>query len=185
MRFSARGKAFYCRYTLHHETVECHKLKIGDAELEELLYTIIRKQSQLILNTEQFDDMNGFLIKTEQQSECKKLIEKHRDEKRLLYEKMILGELDTAGYKSEKAKVDSDLDHLNHALKNLNEETLAIAVAKSSDDELRRLAGMAFNDNKLTRPLVEALIDKVYIYPNRKVEIIWKTEDFMANIKED
>ncbi|GHV33059.1 hypothetical protein FACS18949_06030 [Clostridia bacterium] len=177
-------RAFQCRHTLTVGNTECHRQEIGEIELEELLYTIIEKQAQVILNIDRLDDTSGFQIKDAEQSEYGKLIEKCRDDKQSLYEKLILGELDAAEYKAEKAKVDAELDSLKNALERLTAETKAITTAKSADNELRSLAGTAVSESKLTRPLVDALIDKVYVYPGNRVEIIWKSADFAANIKE-
>lgn len=179
-----KERAFYCRYTLPLETAECHRLEINEAALEEMLYVVIEKQAQVILNVERLDYTSGFQLKTEQQAEYGKLIAKCRDDKRLLYEKLILGELDAAGYKAKKNAIDVELDRLNRALNSLNAEATAISAAKSSDDELRKLAETAMNDSKLTRPLVDVLIDKVYVYPGNKVEIVWKVADFTANDRE-
>jgi DNA invertase Pin-like site-specific DNA recombinase len=176
-------RAFCCRYTQIAETLECHRQEIGEAKLEELLYAVIEKQAQVILNMERLDDTSGFQIKTAEQSEHIKLIEKCRDDKRLLYEKLILGELDAAGYKSAKSKADVELGYLNNALERLNAETLAMSAAKASDGELRKLAGTVTDEHKLTRPLVDALIDKVYVYPGNRVEIVWKFADFVANTR--
>jgi hypothetical protein len=178
-----KEKTFYCRYTLPLETAECHRLEIGEAELEEMLYAIIEKQAQVILNVERLDNTSEFQLKTAEQFEYGKLIEKRRDDKRSLYEKLILGELDAAGYKAAKSKVDVELDHLNNALERLNGETLAMSAAKSSDDELRKIAETVIGESKLTRPLVDALIDKVYVYPGNRVEIMWKVADFAETIR--
>lgn len=66
-----------------------------------MLYAVIEKQAQVILNVERLDYTSGFQLETEQQAGYGKLIEKFRDDKRLLYEKLILGEFDAAGYKEE------------------------------------------------------------------------------------
>jgi hypothetical protein len=173
-------RAFVCRYTLHHQTAECHRQEINEADLEELLYATIEKMAQVILNVERLDDTRGYQLKTEQQAEYAKLIDKLRDDKRSLYEKLILGELDAAGYKTQKSEIDVELDRLCRIADNLNAETTAISAAKSSDDEIRKLAETALVDKKLTRPLVDLLIDKVFVYPGNRVEILWKVADFAA-----
>ncbi|MDR2167030.1 MAG: hypothetical protein LBE35_04155 [Clostridiales bacterium] len=53
-----------------------------------------------------------------------------------------------------------------------------MSAAKASGDELSNLAGVALGSEKLSRPLVDALVEKVYIYPGNRVEIEWKVTDF-------
>ncbi len=60
-----------------------------------------------------------------------------------------------------------------------------MSAAKASGDELRKLADAALGSDKLNRQLVDLLIDKVYIYPESKIEILWKVADFAANTKGD
>jgi DNA invertase Pin-like site-specific DNA recombinase len=177
-------RAFYCRYTKSIESAECHKLEIGEQELENLLYETISKQAKIIMSVERTDVSSGFRLKTAQQAEYGKSIEKCRDEKRSLYEKLILGELDAAGYMTKKAEIDAELGHLTRVVAGLNAETSAMSAAKSAGDDMRELAGTALGENKLTRPLVDLLIDKVYVYPDNRVEIMWRVADFAANIKE-
>lgn len=173
-------RAFICRYTKVDETAECHNLEIGEQELESLLYEIISKQAQVITNIERLNNSSGVTLRAEQQAEYNRKIESLRDEKRGLYERFILKELDADAYKSAKSAIDTDIARLLHALDVLNTEAAVLAAAKSSDDELRNLAGKALAENQLTKPLVDLLIDKVYIYPGNHVEIKWKVADFTS-----
>ena len=170
--------AFVCSYTKVDETAECHRLEIGEQELENLLYEIITKQAQVIMNIDRLDASSGLMLRAEQQSAYKRQIEKLREDKCVLYERYVLKELDADAYKSEKAVIDTELAQLTRALDTLNAEAAALSAAKASDDELRKIAGMTLADNKLTRPLVDMLINKVYIYPGNRIEIEWKVADF-------
>ena len=171
-------RAFVCRYTKVDETAECHNLEIVEQELESLLYEIINKQAQVILSINGLGDTAGLTVKIEQQAEYEKQIEKLNDEKCALYEQYVLRKVDAAAYKTKKATLDAEMNHLKHTLDALKADAAILSAAKASDDELRKLADATLGTDKLTRPLVELLIDKVFIYPGNRIEIVWKVADF-------
>ena len=167
-----------CRYTQVDENAECRRLEIGEQELEDLLYEVINKQAQVIRGIDKISDAAGISVKTEQQIEYEKQIEKRNEEKRNLYERFVLGEVSVEAYKTEKAAIDEDINRLTHSLDALKSEVAALSAVKESDDEVKRLAGIAVGEDKLSRSLVDLLIDKVYVYPGNRVEIVWKVKDF-------
>jgi len=144
------------------------------------LFEIIKKQAHVISGIEGLNNTAGLSVKNEQQAEYEKRLDKLHEEKRDLYERLILGEMDANKYKAEKAVIDKELNRLTHALNTLKSEAAILSAAKSSDDELQQLAKTALKAEKLTRPLVDLLIDKVYIYPDNHVEITWKIESFIS-----
>jgi predicted nuclease with TOPRIM domain len=171
-------RAFMCRYTNVDKSAECHHLEIVEQELENLLFKAISKQAQVIMNIDRLDASSKLTLHAEQQAEYKKKIKKLQDEKSMLYERYVLNELDVADYKSGKAGIDAELAQMMRALEKLNSEAAACSAAKSSDDELRDVAEKALAVNKLTRPLVDLLVEKVYVYPGNQIEIEWKYADF-------
>lgn len=173
-----KARAFVCRYTKVDKNAECHNLEIGEQELENLLFEIITKQAQIIMNTDRFGDAAGLSLRTEQQTAYEKQIDKCHDEKRVLYERFILGEIDAGAYRAEKAVFDAELDRSTRALDALKAEAAVMSAAVASDDELRKLSEVALRVDGLNRSLVDLLIEKVYIYPGNHVEIIWKATDF-------
>ena len=178
-------RAFVCRFTKVDEAAECFNLEIGEQELEDLLFGIISKQAQIILNTDSLGDSENIPLNIEQQSEYEKRITLLREEKRLLYEKLVLGTLAADEYKSEKSTIDAELSRLNRAYDSFKAETAVMVATKSSDDEILRLAESASGESKLSRAIMELLIEKVYVYPGNRVEIVWKVAGFAANMKED
>jgi DNA invertase Pin-like site-specific DNA recombinase len=177
--FPRKVKAFGCRYTKIDETAECNGLEIGEQELERLLYEVISKQANIVMNIGALDT-SGAELRSEQQAEYEKQLGGLQEEKRTLYERFVLGEIDAATYKTEKAMFDTEISRFTKALGTLKSEAAILSAAKSSDDELRQIASTALDTDKLTRTLVDLLIEKVYIYPGNHVEIVWKAEDFIT-----
>jgi len=179
MHYSPRKiPTFDCRYTNVDENAECHKLKIGEQELESLLFEVINTQAQIILGIDRLGDTTDLSVKIEQQAEYEKKLNRLNDEKCDLYERYVLRKTDAAAYKKDKAAIDAEVMHLTQTLNNLKTDAAILSAAKASDDELRELADATLGSDKLTRPLVDLLIDKVYVYPGNHIEILWKCTNF-------
>jgi len=185
-RIRQNEKAFFCRFTLANQSAECHRHEIGEQELENLLFEIINKQAQIILNADGLGDVVNLPHSIEQQSEYQNRIDAFREEKCKLYERYVLGEVTAEVYNAEKSVIDTELNRLNRAYDALKAETAVMVASKTSDDELRQLAEVAHNEGKLSKALMDLLIDKVYVYPDNRVEIDWKVGDFtLVDVRKD
>jgi len=151
-----------------------------EREIENLLFEIISKKAQIILNTDNTDDFSNIPLHMKQQSEYEKRINLLREEKCQLYERYVLGTITAEAYKAEKSVIDTELNRLNQAYASLKLETAVMVASKNSDDEIRRIAESASGESKLNKALVELLIDKIYVYPGNRIEIMWKVADFFA-----
>ena len=94
-----------------------------------------------------------------------------------MYERYIMGEVDLNTYKAEKAVCDELL------LKTKNAYAAVLAQAKQKQDEQarqdsRKEVSKAISDaDTLTTELAELLIDRVLLYPDKRIEITYKIQD--------
>ena len=89
----------------------------------------------------------------------------------------IMGEIDVATYKSEKAACDAAI------LKAKNAHAAISAQAKKKKEEQNRQSSRAEVANAitdaegLTPELVNLLIEKVYVFPDKRIEVAYKVQD--------
>jgi DNA invertase Pin-like site-specific DNA recombinase len=175
---STKNTRFQCLFTLVASGAECYKLSISAQDLTEMIYDIIIKQVQIILNIDNLGDISTLDSLMVQQVEIGKQIEMHRDEKCRLYEQFVLGKVDAGNYKAMKASVDVELDRLSRVYASLIAENDKLSAEKAKNDELIQAAEATSGENSLTRPLMDLLISKVFIYPGDRIEIDWKVSGF-------
>ena len=102
------------------------------------------------------------------------------DYKRTLYEHYLMGEIDLSTYKEQKVACDKLL------LKTKNAYAAVLAQARQKQDEQarqdsRKKASKAiFDADTLTTELAKLLIDRVLVYPNKRIEIAYKIQDIFA-----
>ena len=181
-RTAKKSATFYCRYTQVNESAPCHGLTISEAELEGMLYEVLSKQAQVILNVADLSNAGRLDVQLAEQAEYDKQINRCLDQKRALYERFILKQITMEDYKIQKAAVDSELDRLREIHSNLKVLTSQIEMVEKAKSARTELAREVVGAGGLTAGLADTLIDRVYVYPNNQVEIIWKMKDFCMEV---
>ena len=177
-RTSNKNHSFLCRYTRVDEAAACHGLAIKEAELEGLLYDVISKQAQVILNLDNLSDAGRLDVQLAEQAEYSSLIEEYLEEKRVLYERLVLKKITMEDYKAQKAAIDTELDRLREIHSKLKVRTAQMQMDEQTKSARTELAREAVGAGGLTAKLADTLIDRVYVYPGNQLEIVWKMKDF-------
>ena len=177
-RTDNKNHAFQCYHSKSDKSAPCHGLMVTEAELEGTLYEVLSKQAQVILNVDNLSSAGRLDVQLAEQAEYDKQIESCMDHKRVLYEQLILKQITMEGYKIQKAAVDGELDRLREIHSNLKAQTSQMERDEKSKNARTELAREVVGAGGLTAGLADTLIDRVYVYPNNQVEIIWKMKDF-------
>nr|WP_325259623.1 recombinase family protein [uncultured Oscillibacter sp.] len=175
-----RGRYFGCQYTAVDNGAPCHGLRVREAELEDMIYEVMSKQAKIILNVDDLSHAGNLEIQLAQQKESSGRVEACLERKRALYERFVLKEIGADAFKVQKAVLDGELAQLKqvHAAVTAQVERMrGDEKAKHAKMELAREVSGA---SGLTAGLADALIDRVYVYPDNQVEIVWKMKDFCA-----
>ena len=88
-----------------------------------MLYEVLSKQVQIILNVADLANAGQLDIQLAKQAEYDKQIKDYLDHKRVLYEQLILKQITMEDCKIQKAAVDSELDWLQAIHFNLTAQT--------------------------------------------------------------
>ena len=147
-----------------------------------MLYEILSKQAQVILNVADLSNAGQLDIQLAEQAEYDKQINRCLDQKRILYEQFILKQITMEDYKSQKSAVDSELDRLREIRSNLKVQTSQMEMDEKAKSARTELAREVVGADGLTAGLADTLIDRVYVYPNNQVEIVWKMKDFCMGV---
>jgi hypothetical protein len=169
---STRNTAFHCTYSISAPDAECYRLKMLGSELEAIALKQIRKQARAILKS-----VNSKA--SPQEAELEPQITEMDDAKCALYERFILREITADEYKAAKEELDAQIGRIKNAQAILTKD----AAKKASIAGLQQAAECAIKAKALSQPIVDALIDRVRIYPDDRVEIVWKVENLVNNEK--
>ena len=167
---------FHCRRSQAAENGPCHDLKVDALELEQVIFQTIKAQLEAVLSIRMDGSISLDTVVAER-TEYEKQIEALEDSKQSLFEQYIMGEIDVGNYKSQKAFYDASI------LKAKNAHAAIAAQAKKKKEEQNRqssrteIAKAITDAEGLTPELVSLLIEKVYIFPDKRIEIAYKVND--------
>ena len=151
-------------------------MKVDALELEQAIFQTIKAQLEAVLSIRKDGSISLDTVVAER-TEYEKQIEALEDSKQSLFEQYIMGEIDVGNYKSQKASYDAAI------LKAKNARAAIAAQAKKKKEEQNRqssrteIAKAITDAESLTPELVSLLIEKVYIFPDKRIEIAYKVND--------
>jgi DNA invertase Pin-like site-specific DNA recombinase len=176
---SSQNTHYYrCHHTTAAPDAECHKMKVGGAELDEAILTLIRKQAEVVLNANNLNNLRKKSNTEQEVTGFEEQIQKLTEQHQRLYERFILREIDRTEYLHLKENLAAELDRLSKQVSALKSEM----QSRQSDPKALVLAKQAVGETIPHRELVDALIEKVRVFPDKRIEIEWKYTDFMIGL---
>jgi DNA invertase Pin-like site-specific DNA recombinase len=168
-----KNAAFHCRFTRTAADAVCHKLRVLKSELEAVVLEGVKRQAKLVLK--------AGLHAADVQALCAPAAEymgkigRLREDKRRLYESLVTGGICPDEYKTQKTAIDAELDNA------LQVHSAILDESKKSvpDADSLQAAKKALKARKLSEALVHLLVDKVMVYPDNRIEIVWKLSGFI------
>lgn len=177
-RRATKKPAFRCEHTKVDAAAPCHGLTLPEADLEAMLYEILSKQAQVILNLENLSNAGLLDVHLAEQAEHRRQIQNCQDEKRRLYERLVLQEIPVEEYRAQKAVVDAELARLNQVYTAASAQAAQMKLDGEARQARHKLAQEITSSNGLTKGLADALIERVLVYPGNQIEVCWKMKDF-------
>lgn len=172
---SSRNAAFHCWFTLSAPDASCHKLSVPKSELEQIVLKAIKRQAKIIAASGCLEDVNQSASIPPAVLECERRLEGFQNEKIRLYERLLTGDICREDYLMEKAGIDTEVEKECQALDAITGQ----AAKAGPDKETMEAAGKALRKRTLSQELVDMLIDRVLVYPDKQIEIVWKLPGFM------
>ena len=177
-RSQTKKPAYRCRYTKVNPDADCFNLTMQESDIEQLLMTVIRKQIKVLLNVDEACDLTALDMRVAENQERQTEISQFEDEKQRLYEKFISQEINKDEYRSQISALDEKLNllHQKHSISKKKAERIESAVKRH--EKLKTVAEEVRYKHGLTQALVDALIERVNIFPNNHIEIQWEFDEF-------
>ena len=178
----ADGYYLYCLTNTRYERGGCSNSCIPEDELLKAVMTSISMQASVLVNKKQLilRSMSDQKKAEEIQSEItglKQYINKNQNYLNSLYESLVNNIITADEYQSMRKDYG---DKISEAVKKIHSlELLQSEVEKEYNHycDLSDAVETIVKNNSLTKELINKLIDKIYVYKGRKVEIIYNFEN--------
>jgi len=177
----SNSTVYHCYYSQAITSSPCHQQRIQAKELERLVYEIVSKQLEVLYGSDADETGAKLEMQFGRQAGYEEQVARINDDKKLLFDQLMRGEIDNDTFVSTNAEYTADLLRIKN--------TLALVSAQERDakkiheENVKRQVIMreVFDERELTQPLADALIEKVIVYPGNRVEIAYKIKgDFGA-----
>jgi DNA invertase Pin-like site-specific DNA recombinase len=171
---SVNPPIYYCPRTHADPTADCHKMKCSSVELEGAVMAMIRKQAEVVLGSGDLSEIHkkgDFKRKT---ADCEKQINLLLERRQNIYEQFVLNEINCDDYTAQKNECSVQIERLNNQLAILKQAERD----KSANEKVSVIAKTALSETATPKDVVNALVEKVLVFPNNRIEIRWKFANF-------
>jgi len=169
---------FRCYQTASDPSAPCHKMKVVVGELDEVVLNIIRKQAEVILNTDDLQNLHKADNNAQQIAECDSRIKNLVMQRQKYYEQFVTGEIDRKTHQSLKTDCSTQVERLNSHLAALRQSE------HDSRDKMKTAAHAkaVLSESIAEKQIVDMLIESIHVFPDDRLEIKWKVARFAAGL---
>ena len=170
-------RVFRCMKTYADKAAACHKMKVASIEVEDAVITVIKKQAEVVLACDDLTNIRKASADERQAAAYEKQISQLSEQRQQYYERFLSNEVDCDAFHVQKAQFTAQINRLTNQLAVLKQAERDRGASK----KVATLAGEALDITATPKDIVNALVDKVLVFPNSHIEIQWKFANFAVN----
>lgn len=171
---------YHCRHSDADSSMCCHGMKIGIAELEQLIFEVLQKLIEASgasgQGAQNITPTSGSMPEYETQ------IAAIQDEKMKLYESFLSGEINGEEYKAQKEVLDVSLTKTKSAHAALTAQAKQAQEHRAEQVQRQAIIQEIAKADGLNASIADTLIEKVYVFPDKRIEIVYKIKDIFDTV---
>lgn len=180
---------YVCNANKHDKTV-CSRHSIREDVLDQVMYQTVRHQIDLLLDVDkalrQFENLSWEKHKLKQLDASieiqEEAVRKNNTLRLGIYEDLRAGLLDRSEYESLKKELAERIDEATAAIEKLNKEKREILDGISKQQSWVEQFRQYENVTELTRPMVIHLIERINIFEDSNIEIVFRHRNQIEEI---
>lgn len=180
---------YVCNANKHDKTV-CSRHSIREDVLDRVIYQTVRHQIDLLLDVDkalrQFENLSWEKHKLKQLDASieiqEEVVRKNNTLRLGIYEDLRAGLLDRSEYESLKKELAERIDEATAAIEKLNKEKREILDGVSKQQSWVEQFRQYENVTELTRPMVIHLIERINIFEDSHIEIVFRHRNQIEEI---
>ena len=153
-------------------------MKVSADDLESAVMTIIKKQAEVVLGSEDLTEFRKTNAGAQQRGDCERQINQIAEQRQQCDERFLSGEIERDAFQSLKTDYTAQIDKLNFQLSLLKQAERD----KEADKKAAAAAKVALSEKATPKDIVNALVEKVFVFPDNRLEIHWKFANFAAGL---
>ena len=169
---------YRCMSTHADPSAACHKMKVVTTEIEEAVMSVIEIHAGIILES---GDLSGLQKSNDglgQLAEYENQMKVVDEQRQVVYEKFITGEIDRETYRTTKTNLTVQFDRLKNMVAAIKQSEHDSHAKKHAIEQAKAIIDKAITPQEI----VDTLIEKVHVFPDNHLDITWKVIGFAANM---
>ena len=145
--------------------------------MESIVYEFLCKQFEVSLGIDGPNELKPVDKAAVRRAEFDNQIFELQEEKRKLYEALVIKQIDVNLYKKQKALIEQRLLEVQNTKAVVMTRLEAEQQEKERQHQQKDVLQSLIKNKGLTYELVDMLIEKIFIYPDKRVEIVLKIKN--------
>ena len=175
--FNVHCGTIFCRQRLFKTDTDCRNVEINKHNADMAVLASVKKEIEIFLDhnrlSRQAVKRNSPLSVSDRIHATIRSIEAAQKSWVALYDKYADGKLEKEFFLNEKKQYDANIEKLEEELAVLRQAKEEENKEEGSERQVDQ--AMAFlEEEELTEDMKEKLIEKVIVYPENRIEIVWK-----------
>jgi len=170
-------RAFRCIKTYVDKAAACHRMVVASADVDNAVMSMIRKQAEIVLGCGDLTDLRKINAEEQQMAVYEKQIFRLSEQRQQCYERFLNKEVDRDTFHALKMDFTTQINMLTNQLAVLKQAEQYRGITKKATT----LESAVLNEAATPKDIVDALVEKVLVFPNNHLEIRWKFANFAAN----
>lgn len=178
-RHNTAGKTvkYVCEYKKYAEPNNCFKGGVSEKDLAELLSKLIKTEIEKTVDTKKARKRIADLYKAKEKriSRLQKEVDEQKRKKLSEYMKLTRGQLSEDVFLANKEKADVKISRLEKEIDDMKYQTVP-----NEDLSVLELFTRYMDKEELNREVIKDLIKTIYIFPDKRVEIVWNFKNDLS-----
>lgn len=174
-----KRSVYYCQHSFGVNELACNGARYSVAEIEQSIFETLKKQVELICPD---GSIAPNTHTASNQSDYEQQLADLQGEKMRLYERYVAGELSAEDYRRSKQAVDEQILKVKNICSALAAQAKTEQARHKEQVQRQQIIQEVTSADKLTQTLTDLLIDRVYVYPDKRIEIQCKIQDLFAGV---
>jgi hypothetical protein len=165
---------YRCLHTHADPQAACHKMKVTAHELDRVVMTVIKAKARLVLESDNLAELRKTQSGSHSAADCETQIRQYEEQRQKFYEQFVQGEIDRDTFNTKKGECAEQIDKLKQRIAFLKQAE----NDKQANKKVKSAAKDVYNESATPKDIVNALVEKVLVFPGSSIEIVWKFADF-------
>lgn len=177
--YPKKNPVYTCRVSRMDETLACYGFQIPVSDVLETVFNVVRQQLMAAVPvTTDGEPCLSLIDIYRQQYETQ--VAEIMESKRLMYEQLIAGEIEADAFQQGKSSLDEMLAKTKSTFAAMKTKVEEKQTAENRQQQRRQILADMQAEGTFSNELAEQIIDRILIYPDKRIEIVYKVADLFA-----